>query len=140
MGSYIGNPSLDTLGNPVDKDSPDNVGGRDVFGIANIPGVIQLPNANSSMLNDVNNKWGSFQNATSTGNLVTNVYGAITEGFWLVVAFIGLLFSVVTFMPDMLVLFGVPQPIVDLIGFGMIIITIVAIVQVVSNKWFSIGE
>lgn len=135
LGTFIP-PAVDSDGNPVDPDNSSNVGGRDIFGIGSIPGAVMLPMDNVNLTNDLYDQFESFKTSWSTGNIGS----LLAEILIMTSIFFQLLFGIITYLPSLLVLFGVPQAVVDVINIGVFIVTFVAAIQIITNKWLTIGE
>ena len=135
LGTFVP-PAVDSDGNSVDPDNLSNVGGRDIFGMGSISGAIMLPNENTELANELTNQFESFKESWGTGNTA----GLVTDTVTIMVLFLQLLFGIITYLPSLLIVLGVPTPIINIINVGVVIITIVALVQIITNKWFTIGE
>lgn len=109
--------------------SSTSVGGKDVFGIADKPGVTLLPEENTEIIEKFYALTESIQHTEGLGDVFNNAWNVI-------ILLPQLLLMMVTFMPNMLNSLQIlPPEIVSILNIGVVFVTVIAIIQWLSNKW-----
>lgn len=109
--------------------SSTSVGGKDVFGIADKAGVTLLPEENRELIEKFNALTESIQHTEGFVNLANNAWNII-------ILLPQMLLMMITFLPNMLNSLQIlPTEIIELLNFGVVFVTVVAIIQWFSNKW-----
>lgn len=109
--------------------SSTSVGGKDVFGIADKPGVTLLPEENTEIIEKFYALTESIQNTEGFGDMLNNTWNII-------ILLPQLLLMMVTFMPNMLNSLQIlPPEIISILNIGIVFVTVIAIIQWFSNKW-----
>ena len=105
------------------------IGGRDVFGIADKPGVSMLPKENQEVMAQFTEITKSLQSIDNFGELLLNSINVI-------ILLPQLFLMMLLFIPNMLTsLQIVPPEIAGLLNAGILFVTVIAIIQWVTNKW-----
>lgn len=109
--------------------SSTSVGGKDVFGVADKAGVTLLPEENQEVIEKFYALTESIQHTEGLADVFTNAWNVI-------ILLPQLLLMMVTFMPNMLNSLQIlPPEIVSILNIGVVFVTVIAIIQWLSNKW-----
>lgn len=104
-------------------------GGKDVFGIADKPGVMLLPEENQELMAQFTATTEALRDSTTILEYIINTANAI-------LMLPQLLLMMLTFIPSMLESLQIlPSEITNILNIGIFIVTMIAIVQWVTNKW-----
>lgn len=104
-------------------------GGKDVFGIADKPGVMLLPEENQELMAQFTATTDALRDSTTILEYIINTANAI-------LMLPQLLLMMLTFIPSMLESLQIlPAEITNILNIGIFIVTMIAIVQWVTNKW-----
>lgn len=105
------------------------IGGKDIFGIADKPGVTLLPKENQEVMAQFMEITKSVQSIDSFGELLLNSVNVI-------ILLPQLFLMMLLFIPNMLSSLQIlPPEIAGLLNLGILFVTVIAIIQWVTNKW-----
>lgn len=105
------------------------IGGKDIFGIADKPGVTLLPKENQEVMAQFMEITKSVQSIDSFGELLLNSVNVI-------ILLPQLFLMMLLFIPNMLSSLQIlPPEITGLLNLGILFVTVIAIIQWVTNKW-----
>lgn len=104
-------------------------GGKDIFGIADKPGVTMLPKENQEVMAQFMEITKSVQSIDNFGELLLNSINVI-------ILLPQLFLMMLLFIPNMLSSLQIlPPEIAGLLNIGILFVTVIAIIQWVTNKW-----
>lgn len=104
-------------------------GGKDIFGIADKPGVTMLPKENQEVMAQFMEITKSVQSIDNFGELLLNSVNVI-------ILLPQLFLMMLLFIPNMLSSLQIlPPEIAGLLNIGILFVTVIAIIQWVTNKW-----
>ena len=105
------------------------IGGNDVFGIADKPGVTMLPKENQEVMAQFTEITKSLQSIDNFGELLLNSINVI-------ILLPQLFLMMLLFIPNMLSSLQIlPPEIAGILNIGIVFVTVIAIIQWVTNKW-----
>lgn len=105
------------------------IGGKDVFGIADKPGVTMLPKENQEVMAQFTEITKSLQSIDNFGELLLNSINVI-------ILLPQLFLMMLLFIPNMLSSLQIlPPEIAGILNVGIVFVTVIAIIQWVTNKW-----
>lgn len=104
-------------------------GGKDIFGVADKAGVSLLPEENQEVMAQFMEITKSVQSIDSFGELLLNTINVI-------ILLPQLFLMMLLFIPNMLNSLQIlPPEITGILNIGILFVTVIAIIQWVTNKW-----
>ena len=105
------------------------IGGKDVFGIADKPGVSMLPKENQEVM-------AQFTEITKSLHNVNNFGAFLLNSVDVIILLPQLFMMMLLFIPNMLTSLQIlPPEIAGLLNLGIVLVTVIAIIQWCTNKW-----